>query len=636
MGIIGKYGWVLAFLVLAAPNWAWSQLSKQDSLVQEVEQRIPDSTKVVGYLGLFKQFLFSDGERALEMARKGRALADSIGYRMGVGDSYRMEGVYYIVNGATDLALEYYQKAYEVYVSLGNRKAELLIINNFGTVFLELEDFDSAMTYFVQANDISPKTFSDSMLVGTMRHNQAICLDMTGKTEEAYSLFKSNVEFFSPLNANYEKSITYRSLAEAATKLGKYQEALDNLYLGWQLKEEMGDQKALSSLLVQLATAHHGLGNNDSALYLGEKGIVMAKDLGAMNELSDNYKDMAAIYADIGRHDRAYELIKSHLSLADSLRQAATVSKIMNLQSVYGLKQKNSEIEKLQQENALDIARIESNRILIIALISGLVLIFLGLVVMFLYLRARSRLHREVAAKNFALSKANDALNASIKERESLLHMVIHDLKVPLNNSEALVQMLKTEEELPDNVQAALEKMSKSNRRGIEMISDLLTLYEVEAKSQILKQEFNCAKLLESVMADLEGQAAQKSISLRLDCDPQIQLQTNYNMLQRILENLCSNAIKFSKQGTEVVLGLERNVHGLRFYVLDQGPGITAADQKLLFNKFTKLSNRPTAGEHSNGLGLAIVKTLADRLGAKVGLQSKVGEGTKFWLEFPS
>jgi signal transduction histidine kinase len=325
-----------------------------------------------------------------------------------------------------------------------------------------------------------------------------------------------------------------------------------------------------------------------------------------------------------------------HLEMKDSLRQAASESRLMNLQSVYGLKNKDMEIERLQQGIALDNARLEGHRILILALAIGLGLIFVAFVAMWLYLRARSKLHREVAAKNFALSKANDALAASIQEREALLHMMIHDLKAPLHNSEAMLSVLKEMEGMPDNCHLVLDKMSRNNLRGIELIADLLGLYELEAKTELQMTEVDCGELLSSIAAAMEGQAQQKSIQIQLDIPAQAVLQSNPGMLRRILENLCTNAIKFSAKGTTVQLGLEQKVDGIRLYVKDQGPGISQEEQKLLFQKFTKLSNRPTGGEHSNGLGLAIVKALAERLGARVGLSSQIGEGSKFWVEIPN
>jgi signal transduction histidine kinase len=73
----------------------------------------------------------------------------------------------------------------------------------------------------------------------------------------------------------------------------------------------------------------------------------------------------------------------------------------------------------------------------------------------------------------------------------------------------------------------------------------------------------------------------------------------------------------------------------VEFSVRDEGSGLSAGDQAMLFQKFKKLTPRPTAGESSTGLGLSIVKTVAERHGGSVGCESSPGQGARFWLRLP-
>ena len=115
-----------------------------------------------------------------------------------------------------------------------------------------------------------------------------------------------------------------------------------------------------------------------------------------------------------------------------------------------------------------------------------------------------------------------------------------------------------------------------------------------------------------------------------------INMNTDKSYLSRILDNLISNAIKFSPHGTSMKVEASLENGGIRFSVRDQGPGFSEADKKDLFKKFKKLSARPTGGESSNGLGLAIVKILVDRLGGKIQLNSAQGQGSEFIITIPS
>jgi signal transduction histidine kinase len=112
-------------------------------------------------------------------------------------------------------------------------------------------------------------------------------------------------------------------------------------------------------------------------------------------------------------------------------------------------------------------------------------------------------------------------------------------------------------------------------------------------------------------------------------------VKSNPGYLSRIIDNLVSNAIKFSKNGSMVSTNATIENGYFNLIVKDNGPGFSDDDKKLLYQRFKKLSARPTAGESSNGLGLAIVKTLVERLNGEISLTSELGKGSEFIVRIP-
>lgn len=132
-----------------------------------------------------------------------------------------------------------------------------------------------------------------------------------------------------------------------------------------------------------------------------------------------------------------------------------------------------------------------------------------------------------------------------------------------------------------------------------------------------------------------ETQLKDKSIALSFHCNPKITLNSDIALFKRIITNLISNAIKFSNSNTTVsVVVTVHNESEVKVSINDEGPGISQEDQKKLFNKFQKLSARPTGSELSTGLGLYIVKNLIEKLNGSVLVKSELGKGTQFVILF--
>ncbi|MCY7360272.1 MAG: ATP-binding protein, partial [Rudanella sp.] len=113
-------------------------------------------------------------------------------------------------------------------------------------------------------------------------------------------------------------------------------------------------------------------------------------------------------------------------------------------------------------------------------------------------------------------------------------------------------------------------------------------------------------------------------------------LSTDPESLVRVLDNLISNALKFSEFGKTILVLVFTEDDRLVVAVQDEGPGISPDDQKKMFKRFQRLSAQPTNNEHSSGLGLSIVKALTEKVGAHIEVQSELGKGTTFRLVFPA
>jgi signal transduction histidine kinase/ligand-binding sensor domain-containing protein len=244
---------------------------------------------------------------------------------------------------------------------------------------------------------------------------------------------------------------------------------------------------------------------------------------------------------------------------------------------------------------------------------------------------------RELQENKEEIIQQNKQLIEINSEKNELIQIVSHDLRSPLNQIKGLASIVKMiNPDLNEETRNSIDLIDDLVDRQRNMITKILDTNAIDANKinyQISQLCIN--QLIEEVHATFKVVADNKNIELKLNLaenDPCINADRTY--LTKILENLLSNAIKFSEEETAISI-ITAYVDGLiEISVWDQGPGISESDMKLLFEKYTKLSAKPTGDEESTGLGLAIAKKYVEEMNGKIWCESELGHGAKFILQF--
>jgi signal transduction histidine kinase len=233
------------------------------------------------------------------------------------------------------------------------------------------------------------------------------------------------------------------------------------------------------------------------------------------------------------------------------------------------------------------------------------------------------------------LANANERLVHLNNEKNEFLGMAAHDLKNPLTVILGCAEMIGMTED-PAKARQFLDHIVKAAKRMHRMITDLLDVNAIETGKFISKtQPCDIRKLVERSVENNLPAAKQKGIEIRVGVSEGLWAKADSAATMQILDNLISNALKYSPPNTTTHVHTLPEANHILVSVRDEGPGISEADQKKLFQKFTRLSARPTGGESSTGLGLAIVKRLAEAMSGTVQCYSVPGAGATFTLRLP-
>jgi signal transduction histidine kinase len=247
------------------------------------------------------------------------------------------------------------------------------------------------------------------------------------------------------------------------------------------------------------------------------------------------------------------------------------------------------------------------------------------------------RTNRQLGDQQQLLLTRNDQLMLANREIESLISVIAHDLKSPLATLSFVLNFISMGGELNEQQQENVQYGQKTVAKGMNLIESIVyynRLISREEAVQMMDVELN--DLLEIVVDGFRGPAHQKNIDLSFQAAISPLLLTDPESLVRVLDNLISNALKFSEFGKAVRVRTFVESNRLVVTVEDEGPGISAEDQAKMFKRFQRLSAQPTNNEHSSGLGLSIVKALTEKVGAHVEVESELGKGTTFRLVFPA
>ena len=244
----------------------------------------------------------------------------------------------------------------------------------------------------------------------------------------------------------------------------------------------------------------------------------------------------------------------------------------------------------------------------------------------------------ELRENNLKLTEANSTLNSLNQEKNEFMGIAAHDLKNPLGAIRGYAEMLEedAEEVSKEEVADMAARIKKSANLMFALVSNLLDVNRIEEGKMDL--DLGPCDLWDTVRQAVEGyrqRARTKEIQLVFDDTRRAPLViADAAQLAQIVDNLVSNAVKYSPPGKNIYVQVRQMNGCVRAEVRDEGPGISAEDQKRLFGKFARLTARPTAGEHSTGLGLAIVKRLVESMKGKVWCESELGKGATFIVEF--
>jgi len=227
-------------------------------------------------------------------------------------------------------------------------------------------------------------------------------------------------------------------------------------------------------------------------------------------------------------------------------------------------------------------------------------------------------------------------LRSTLEKRDNLTQMIVHDLRSPLTVVSGYIDVLK--ETAADKLSPTEVRFVTEAQRGArdirDMITNLLDVGRLEAGAMPLRlQTYDVAQIARDTATRFSPILQKRT--LRCDTPPDsVFLLCDPDVIRRVLENLVSNAVKFTKSDGTILVSVERNAMGVTISVSDDGKGIPQEQHTHIFEKFGQV-NSGSEHPHSTGIGLAFCRLAVEAHEGKIGVRSELGKGSRFWFTLP-
>lgn len=634
---------------------AFAQTPKIDSLRTELQQTTKDSLQVKLYYQLAQQFYFRSTDSMDIYVERGLALANDMNYHKWIAAYTHSKALLLEQNSSREAAIEQYLKAGQIYqqqqdssnllkvhaaltsryneigdlpkalqhyelgkkyLRKGNLLGEASLNNRMGIIYGNRDELETAMRYFKLNLPLYQAANNDYGL-GFTHQNIGVIYDELNQPDSAFVYLHRGITFLKKANKPQALANCLSSLGEAYLKAKKHEKALAIFLEAYDIFQAINSPAWMIPVYENLTRIYFYLKNYHPTIEWGEKGLQLAEetqDLLSQQILLDLLQQS---YAAIDNYSIAHQHSQALLTLNDSLSSKENKEIIKDLETKYQSEQQQTQLD-LQQ------AELAQQRNLLIA--SGIAGAFLLSIVFFVFRLANQR------------KKLNQQLQQLDVAKSHFFANVSHELRTPLT---LIIAPLKNAIEKVKNqlVKEDLELAYKNGQQLLNLVNEILDLSKLESGKMTLEtKKVQVSSLLQRIFYAYESFAQYKGIDFKLDnaLPQQLWALLDIQKFEKILNNLLSNALKYSESGDQVWMqALVNDTGHLTVTVKDTGSGIATADLPKLFDRYYQSQQKKDNFQGGTGIGLALAKEYTHLFQGDLTVESQLEKGTTFYLNLP-
>jgi len=543
-------------------------------------------------------------------------LAEEIKDSLQIAFSYNNIGGIYRQEGNTVLALEYILKALKVFENLGDKNGMSFCTINIGIIHRRQQNYSKALEYLEYTIKLRDEINDKAGKALALNHVAEVYYEM-GDINSALNYYLKVEKEYSQVGDKKGLAAVWGGIAAVHFLKGDFNKALKFRKRALDLSYKIHFFEGQVTNHNNLGRIYAKLGNYKEAEYHLTKALDIASGLEEIYIKTECYKYLSEFYELKKDYKNSLEYFKKYYLLQDSVQSSKKIALVAEMEAAY-------RSGKTEKENAIllkdiELAEKQRNYFIIISLL----VIVIALVTYNRY---------------YTKKEANKKLEELNSMKDAFFKIIAHDLRAPFNTILSYTELLNDKEsEITEEERLqCLIDIEKTARQNYQLLENLLLWSRSQTgKLEFIPEDLNLFEIVQENIFLLEQTAKKKSINLKNDVNKEIYIYADENMLNTIMRNLLSNALKYSNVNGDVSILVEEEEKNIKICVADNGIGIDPKILNKLFSIASIQSKGGTLGEKGSGLGLIICKDFIEKHGGKIWVETEIGFGSKFIFTIP-
>ncbi|MCF6182205.1 tetratricopeptide repeat-containing sensor histidine kinase [Lutibacter sp.] len=546
---------------------------------------------------------------------------------------------------AEDKAFEYLIKSLKFFNKLNNKNGIYLNYSDIGALFYNQKNYNFAKKYYTNALNLSIE-LKDSSKMAASYLNLGNAISDAGNIKKGLEYYEKSLIISIAMNDQNSIATNYNNIADSYKVLKNYKKSnsLFNKALAIANNNNNNNNSELIAIIyLNKSELAHIFKLESSAIFYAKKSQKYVHN--NLFVRLDNFKLLSDSYKSLGNISKSYNYLTKYTNLKDSLNEINQQKIIKLFKTLNQLEESNSKVDKLAIENKKVKIKNKNEKKFIYGLIITLTVFAILVFIINIQYTKKQEAFNLLEYQNFKINNMHDKIEKQKndlekvnKAKDKLFSIIGHDLRNPFNSIKGFTDLLLENNTIytEDKKRNFLNIIASSTVKATELLNNLL----MWANSQSGKIEFYPEKIdLNNQILDvnslLKAQALAKNIKIKTSLTPYVFVYADKNMVNTILRNLISNAIKFTNEKGLIEVISKDNKNEIEVVIKDNGMGVSKEDLKNLFSLDATKTTNGTANEQGSGLGLLLVKEFVEKNNGKITVTSELNKGSIFKFTLP-